>query len=442
MSSKKRNKKDDSSKESINKKSNASTNNSSDDKNDDENTNNESDQVIRSLIFPLLFGIGNSDDNNQQNNIPPYKSKQTILKERILESKMDDKDKEQVLQRLLHINGDKQKHIEWFESLLRIPFGNYVPIPISNINSREEITNYFSNVQSILDKAVHGMNEVKEEIINYVSQVISTNNQTSPRVIGLQGVAGCGKTAIIRRGLSYALNRPMKSFSCGGQRDLATTLIGFEHCYSGSKYGRIVQSLIETECMNPIFFFDELDKISTSGDGADITNLLIHLTDPTQNYDFSDKYFSGIRIDLSKVIFVFSYNDSLLIHPILKDRIYEIRVSPPTEEEKIMIGKNYLLKEISFNIGFKDEDIICPDEIIKFIIREYCKKDKGVRPLKQCIETLLMKLNTARYILNSKYKTIPSYVTLPYTLTQSVVEELLKKKETGEEFISHLSMYL
>jgi ATP-dependent Lon protease len=136
---------------------------------------------------------------------------------------------------------------------------------------------------------------------------------------------------------------------------------------------------------------------------------------------------------MSKVVFVFTYNDSSLIHPILKDRIHEIKIAPFTEEEKIVIGTKYLLKEVGSNIGFKDGDIICPNEVMRFMVEEYCKNDKGVRHLKRCIETILMKLNTARYYKQTKYKTISKEtITLPYTLSETVVKELVKKKENDE----------
>ena len=91
--------------------------------------------------------------------------------------------------------------------------------------------------------------------------------------------------------------------------------------------------------MNPIIFMDELDKISETPEGIEIQNLLIHLTDPVQNSTFQDKYFAGINIDLSKVIFIFSYNDENKVSPILKDRIYNIKVPIPSNNSKIIIGK-------------------------------------------------------------------------------------------------------
>ena len=101
----------------------------------------------------------------------------------------------------------------------------------------------------------------------------------------------------------------------------------------GSTYGKIVEILIETQCMNPIIYVDELDKISKTENGKEIIGILTHMTDPSQN-EPSDKYFSGINIDLSKVLFIFSYNDYNLLDPILADRIHRIKFSYLSKKPK------------------------------------------------------------------------------------------------------------
>ena len=245
-------------------------------------------------------------------------------------------------------------------------------------------------------------------------------------------------TSLLRRGLSETLKRPMKCMSMGGIRD-SSHFVGFEFTYSGSKHGCIVQTLIETGFMNPIIFMDELDKISFTNDGLDVQNLLVHLTDPVQNNTFEDKYFSGIEFDLSKAIFIFSFNDINLISPILKDRLHIIEVPTPTEKEKVIIGRKYLIKELSPNIGIKEEDVIFDEEVMRYIITQHCQHDKGVRGLKRCIETILLKINTANFLgrLN-KYKTLKS-IKFPFTITKEMVDELVEKnKNDKDELIRHL----
>ena len=243
-------------------------------------------------------------------------------------------------------------------------------------------------------------------------------------------------TAIVRRGLSEALKRPMYCISMGGITD-SSHFQGFDFTYVGSRHGVIVQALMETKVMNPIIFFDELDKISKNVDGLEVENLLVHLTDPVQNHNFHDKYFTDINIDLSKAVLIFSFNDEKSINPILLDRIHVIRVPTPDTAGKIVIAQKYLLKEVAPNVGFRFEDIILTDEVCRKLISTYCKDDKGVRNLKNMITTLCMKLNTSMYLHQKKYTKLPETITLPFTFTWEQVEQLLGDRER-ESILDHM----
>lgn len=425
------------------KRSRSSRGKRTDDTTTDDQTDDDTANVVGSIFMSFLPQVPPPVDDDRADDPGCCKPKSKIaqIREKILKLDMDPRDKEGVLARLRVSDGDKTKHLEWFEHLVRIPFGKKSKLPIALSDRKEQHQNYFDKVECILNESVYGMDSVKEEVLNYIAQFISMGDDAVPRVIGLCGDPGTGKTSIIRKGLSQSLNRPMRAFSCGGMKD-SSYLLGFDHCYSGSRYGAIVQSLIELQTMNPILFFDELDKISMNSDGLEIANLLIHITDPSQNYDFADKYFSGIHIDLSKAVIVFSYNDSNLINPVLKDRIYEIKVPTPTEDEKVIIGVKYLLKELCAKIGFKEGEIVCSDEVMRQLIRDKCKKDKGVRGLKNHLETVLMKINTARYIRQTKYKCLKE-VTLPFTLTTEIIKGLLANtKSPDDEMLSYPSMYI
>lgn len=383
-------------------------------------------------IFSQMFNGG----DDKKDDIP---AKYKALKEKIQKSNLDDKIKERVIARLKNVDSDKHKHLEWIETVIKIPFKTYSHIPVSKTDHPDRISKYFDDVYSTLDNATYGMQQVKEEIVNYVAQIVSTENKNMPRIIALDGPPGIGKSAILRRGLSECLKRPMKNFSCGGIRDSAF-LNGFSFTYSGSRPGAIVNGLIECGVMNPIFFFDELDKISTTNDGIDIQNVLIHLTDPVQNNNFEDKYFDGIPIDLSKVIFIFAFNDIGLISPILKDRLHIIKIPTPSLQEKVVIGTKYLTKELYPNIGFKEGDVVFSEEIMKYIINQHCEHDKGVRNLKRYIETILLKINTARFIpTKQKYKSLKNKLALPIEITRDMVDELVdKNKNDKDEFFRSL----
>jgi ATP-dependent Lon protease len=349
------------------------------------------------------------------------------LEDKIYESDMDDNVKNLALQRYYNMDiSDKFKQLEWIESLLKIPWKKFSKLPVSKNNKKETIQTYFEYAEKVLNESVYGMDYVKEEILNYIAQFISTDNNCMPRILALQGSPGIGKTKIIHSGFAKALSRPIKCISMGGLSD-SSHFIGFDYTYSGSRYGLLVQTLIETGVMNPIIFMDELDKISNTNSGIEIQNLLIHLTDPVQNHVFQDKYFSGIHIDLSKVIFIFSYNDESLVSPILKDRIYTIRVPDPDLKTKIVIGTSFLPKEIAPNMGLNVTDIVFSDSIVKYIVQNYCEKEKGIRSLKKILETIYLKVNTARFFCaKSKYKSLKD-INLPINISEDIVKECIKK---------------
>jgi ATP-dependent Lon protease len=227
----------------------------------------------------------------------------------------------------------------------------------------------------------------------------------------------------------------------GGLRD-SSHFVGFDYTYSGSRYGIILQTLMETRVMNPIIFMDELDKISMTNEGIEIQNLLIHLTDPIQNNTFQDKYFAGIHIDISKAVFIFAFNDIENIHPILKDRLHIVKVPEPTFDEKVIICKNYLLSEICNNIGINKDDIHMSDDVIRNLIKKYCNKDKGVRNLKRKLESILLKINLARYIDKGHYSLL-NKIEFPYTINDDIVDLLLKNDKNENDIPDHvMNMFL
>ena len=131
--------------------------------------------------------------------------------------------------------------------------------------------------------------------------------------------------------------------------------------------------------MNPVIYFDELDKISDTPKGEEIVGILTHLTDTTQNDKFHDKYFSNIDFNLSKAMFIFSYNDDSKINPVLKDRMYRIKTGGYKSEDKCIIAHNYLIPKIEENVNFQKGQVIIPDDTIRYISESLTAEEKGVR---------------------------------------------------------------
>ena len=160
---------------------------------------------------------------------------------------------------------------------------------------------------------------------------------------------------------------------------------------------------MDTQCMNPIIFIDELDKVSQTEHGKEIVGILTHLTDASQNAEFCDKYF-GIKIDLSKCLFIFSYNDSSCIDPILADRIHKVKFKPLSLSDKIIITRKYLFPESFKKIGFNSDQINIGDDAIRYLIRNYTY-EAGVRKLKEIIIEIFRELNL-KYIHENDFKSV------------------------------------
>ena len=182
-----------------------------------------------------------------------------------------------------------------------------------------------------------------------------------------------------------------------------STLAGHNITYHGATSGDIVKSLKEAKVMNPILYFDELDKISNTEHGHEISSVLTHITDPVQNEHFTDRYFAEVKIDLSKCIIVFSYNDSSKVDRILIDRIREININAIKTKEKLVICKNFLIPEILTNIGYNANDIVVLNSELESIICEYTH-EAGVRKLKEKLEEIIGNHHLNRISGNSKIK--------------------------------------
>jgi ATP-dependent Lon protease len=209
-------------------------------------------------------------------------------------------------------------------------------------------------------------------------------------------------------------------------------------------WGKIVQILIDSKCMNPVIYFDELDKVSDTPRGEEIIGILTHLTDTTQNSQFHDKYFSEVDFDLSKCLFIFSYNDESKVNPILRDRMYRIETKGYDAKEKGIIARNYLLPKIREQVSFPEEDVIIPDETIQMIIsnKGMTKEEDGVRNLKRCLEIIHTKLNLFRLMKPEKnlfVKDMDVAVSFPFTVRSKDAELLIKSEQHQNQ--SLLAMY-
>jgi len=361
---------------------------------------------------------------------------------RILQSDIPDTIKATFLRKLEQVqqmegmSSEYFKLNQWLDSAMRLPLGKYAQLAIQSNDSPNKIQEFLHTTRINLDKNVYGHQDAKVQILRILAQWISKPGSKG-NVIGIQGPMGCGKTSLVKKGISQALGLPFAFVGLGGASD-GSFLEGHSYTYEGSMYGKIVELLIKSQCMNPIIFFDELDKVSETTKGTELYNILVHLTDSSQNDRYNDRYFSELDIDLSKALLVFSYNDESKINPILLDRM--IKISIPngyTNKEKIHIAIHHLLPELMNEFGMNTEDILFSESILEFIISKVPSED-GVRNLKRGLECIISWVNMLRYIPTDEGSI--ETIKLPYHVTEEFVKKYLMKENTNGGLKEHVAM--
>jgi len=373
----------------------------------------------------------------QLNNIKNINNSYIPLKFKILNSNMSIQTKSiaisniEKLEDIDYNSGEYTKMEQWITALVKIPFGIYNKLPIDNLSTNNQKKIFLKNSNNLLNNSIYGHREAKNNILQILAKWI-VNPDSTGNILALQGPMGNGKTTLVKEGISKAIGRPFAFIALGGSSD-ASYFDGHNFTYEGSRWGRIVDILIEMKCMNPVIYFDELDKISDTSRGDEVIHLLTHITDLTQNNCYQDKYFPGVHIDLSKVLFIFSFNDESKINRILKDRMQVIRTKGFTTKDKINIVNDYLLKQINENYNSVDK-VIFDNDIITYIIENYTEKEEGVRNLKRCLENIISKINMFDMLYDEKNKKSEIELPfdfedfkLPYKLTNKDIDNLLNK---------------
>lgn len=328
--------------------------------------------------------------------------------------------------------GESYKLKNWIDGLLRIPFGKTIPLPVKMEDGKQKCTDFMKLSKATMDSAIYGMNGAKTQIMQIIAQWI-VNPSSVGNVIALQGPMGVGKTSFAKNAIAKVLNRPFEFFSLGGASDISN-FVGHSYTYEGSIWGRIADSLMHAGTMNPVFYFDEVDKISTTPHGEEITNMLIHLTDRSQNTQFHDRYFSGIEFDLSQCLFVFSLNDLEKVHPILRDRMTIITCSGYNEKDKKEILKSHVWPQLLERLKFDANEVEITDDGMTFLISEYSSDEKGVRTLIRTVESMMTRLNMLRVADSETMKDYNFFmeVSFPLKIDEQVIRTLLcdmSKKE-------------
>jgi ATP-dependent Lon protease len=345
-------------------------------------------------------------------------------------------------------NTEYAKYKNWLDGLLSVPFDNYIKTPSINEMDNKELNVYIQNVRKVLDKRLSFMEKPKDQIINLITQMIR-NPDFPLNAIGIYGPRGQGKTSLIKS-IAEALNRPYRTISLGGESD-SSVLNGHGFTYVGSNPGRIIEILKETQTMNPVILIDEIDKISSTHQGQEIIGSLIHLTDYTTNNKYNyDRYYSGIDFDISKALFVFTYNDPTKIDKILSDRLYKIKVDNYNVQQKLEITKKHIIPNVLENYKFTNNEVNFENDSISYIVN-ISKSADGMREIKRNIEVIISRINTLLLTKNSeniiklKYKSLhENFKNLPVLIKKEHIDILLAESISSDNISSEppLGMYI
>ncbi|MCL2596602.1 MAG: endopeptidase La [Paludibacter sp.] len=270
---------------------------------------------------------------------------------------------------------DYSTQLNYIETMLNLPWNEFT----------KDIFN-LKKAKRQLDKDHYGMEKVKERILEHLAVLKLKGDMKSP-IICLYGPPGVGKTSL-GNSIAKALGRKYIRVSLGGLHDEAE-IRGHRRTYIGALPGRIIQNILKAESANPVFVLDEIDKVSTDYKG-DPASALLEVLDPEQNTTFHDNYLDA-DFDLSKVLFIATANNLNTIPRPLLDRMELIEVSGYTQEEKIEIAQNHLLKKEIDNHGLKPENLILEKPVIAQIIADYTR-ESGVRQLSREIARICRKI--------------------------------------------------
>lgn len=301
----------------------------------------------------------------------------------------------------------------YLDKCIEIPFGKFTKDTINLEKARK-----------ILDKDHYGLDKVKERIVDSLA-VLKRNPNFTGQIICLAGPPGVGKTSIVKS-LAKSMNRNYVRIALGGVHDEAE-IRGHRKTYIGSMPGRIIDAVVKSKVMNPIILLDEIDKIGNDYKG-DPSSALLEALDPEQNSTFNDHYID-FPVDLSKVLFITTANDTSTISPPLYDRMEVIELNSYTVEEKFNIAKKHLIKKEMTKHNLNSKELKISDDAIYAVIESYTR-EAGVRNLEKTIAQICRKAIVSLESADKK----------TFKVTANNIEDILGPKKYKQDSISEVNL--
>ena len=371
---------------------------------------NQKDYYLREQIKAIQTALGDRDETEEAD-----------LRKRMEETPLNEEARskcEKELDRLSHMqpgspeSSVSQTYIEW---ILDLPWGKETEDNLDLNRARE-----------ILNRDHYGMDDVKERIIEYLAVLQMKKDMKGP-ILCFVGPPGVGKTSIVKA-IAEAVGRKFVQMSLGGVRDEAE-IRGHRRTYIGAIPGRIISGIRQAGTMNPVFLFDEIDKMSGAFRG-DPASAMLEVLDAEQNASFRDHYLE-LPFDLSKVMFITTANDMESIPAPLLDRMELIEVTSYTEEEKLQILKHHLFPKQIAEHGMKGNALKVGDDVMRKMIEDYTR-EAGVRTLertaaKVCRKAAVYMLDHHRRSMTVTRKNLHDFLGAP----RYIREDLEKTPRVG-----------
>ena len=355
---------------------------------------NQKDYYLREQLRAIQNELGEGDDADEQ----------SALRKRMEATPLNEEARakcEKEIDRIGRIAPGSPEYIvseTYIDWILELPWGKETEDSLDLARARE-----------VLDREHYGLEKVKERIIEYLAVLQMKQNMKGP-ILCFVGPPGVGKTSIVKA-IAEAVNRKFVRMSLGGVRDEAE-IRGHRKTYIGSMPGRIITGMKQAGSMNPVFLFDEIDKMASDFRG-DPASAMLEVLDAEQNFAFRDHYME-IPFDLSKVMFITTANSVETIPEPLLDRMELIEVPSYTEEEKLQILKRHLMPKQIAEHGMTAGTVKMSDAVMKKMIEDYTR-EAGVRTLERTAAKVCRK--SAVYLLENRKKSL--------TVTQERLHEFL-----------------
>jgi len=359
---------------------------------------NQRNYLVREKIKALRDELG---DNEGENDVDKF---ERIFNEKPYPENIKKKAKEEIRKLQNGYGGPEDgKVVDYLEFLSKIPFWQ-------ESDDEKDI----NKISQILDEDHYGLKKVKERILEFIAVKNFTNTLKAP-IICLYGPPGVGKTSLAKS-IARALNRSYVKMSVGGITS-ESEIRGFRRTYLGSNAGNVMMTMKKAGTINPVFLIDEIDKMGYVGANGDPRSAMLEVLDPEQNFAFQD-HFVEEPYDLSKVLFICTANDISTIPAPLRDRMEMIEVPSYTEEEKVHIALEHLVKKQLDANGLNDKQFKIHEEEILYLIRYYTR-EAGVRSLERNLGSLCRKAVLS--ISKGERKTV--------TINKKIINEWLGKEK-------------